>query len=318
MKNYNDELASAFNEIADLLSILDDNVFKIIAYRRAARRLKEEFRPITKKDAKKEVLKQIPGVGEALAEKMIQFMKEGKIDLLEKLHHQIPEAVRDMLGIPHLGPNRVRQLFIELGIKSKADLLKKAKEGELDKLKGFGPKLIEGILEGIEKGQEKKRRHERKEVEPIAKRIVGILKKTKGVSDVVIAGSYRRKAETVGDLDILVLGDRAAPEAQKNLKKVFGDQTALASGETKISFVIFPQNLQVDIRFVPEDSYGAALLYFTGSKDFNVMMRKVAIEKGTLLNEYGLFKDGEWVAGKTENEVFDALGLPHTPPEKRK
>jgi DNA polymerase (family X) len=135
---------------------------------------------------------------------------------------------------------------------------------------------------------------------------------------VEIAGSFRRKAEAVGDLDILVLGDRAAHEAQKNLAKAFGSQTVLASGETKISFVIFPQNLQVDIRFVPPDSYGAALLYFTGSKEFNVMMRKVAIGKGYLLNEYGLFKDGEYIAGKTEEEIFDALGLPHTPPHKRK
>lgn len=318
MKSYNDALASAFNEIADLLSILDDNVFKIIAYRRAARRLKEEFRPITKKDAKKEVLKQIPGVGEALAEKMLQFMKEGKIDLLEKLHRQIPEAVREMLGIPHLGPKRVRQLFIDLGIKSKKELLEKAKTGEIADLPGFGDKLVASILEALESGQEKKRRHERNEVEPIAKKLLKILKATKGVIGAEIAGSFRRKSETVGDLDILVLGEKAAKEAEKNLFKVFKNTTMLANGETKISFMIFPDNLQVDIRFVPEDSYGAAILYFTGSKDFNVMMRKVAIEKGCLLNEYGLFKDGEYIAGKTEKEVFDKLGLPFTPPEKRK
>ena len=318
MKSYNDDLASAFNEIADLLSILDENVFKIIAYRRAARRLKEEFRPITKKDAKKEVLRQIPGVGEALAEKMIQYMKEGKIDLLERLHRQIPHAVREMLAIPHLGPKRVRQLFIELGVKSKEDLLRQAKSGAIADLPGFGDKLVQSILEALESGQEKKRRHERKEVEPIAKKLLKILRATKGVRSAEIAGSYRRKNETVGDLDILVLGEKAAAEAEKNLLKAFENTTVLANGETKISFMIFPQNLQVDIRFVPPDSYGAALLYFTGSKDFNVMMRKVAISKGYLLNEYGLFKDGEYIAGKTEKEVFDKLGLPATPPEKRR
>ncbi len=318
MKSYNDDLASAFNEIADLLSILDDNVFKIIAYRRAARRLKEEFRPLTKKDAKVEVLKKIPGVGPAIAEKMIQFMKEGKIDLLEKLHRQIPEAVREMLGIPHLGPKRVRQLFIDLGIKSKEELLKQAKSGAIADLPGFGDKLVQSILEALESGQEKKRRHDRKSIEPIAKKLIKILKSTKGVSGVEIAGSYRRKSETVGDLDILVLGEKAAPLAEKNLLKAFENTTILANGETKISFMIFPENLQVDIRFVPPDSYGAALLYFTGSKDFNVMMRKVAIGKGYLLNEYGLFKDGEYIAGKTEEEVFEKLGLPVTPPNKRK
>ncbi len=318
MKSYNDELASAFNEIADLLSILDENVFKIIAYRRVARRLKEEFRPLTKKDAKKEVLRQIPGVGPALAEKMIQFLKEGKIDLLEKLHRQIPKAVRELLEIPHLGPKRVRQLFIDLGIKSKEELVKHAKSGAIASLPGFGERLVQSVLGALETGQEKKRRHDRKAIEPIAKKLIKILKSTKGVTSAEIAGSYRRKNETVGDLDILVLGEKAAAEAEKNLLKAFRNTTVLANGETKISFMIFPENLQVDIRFVPPDSYGAALLYFTGSKDFNVMMRKVAIGKGYLLNEYGLFKDGEYIAGKTEEEVFKKLNLPITPPNKRK
>jgi DNA polymerase (family 10) len=318
MKSYNEELATAFHEIADLLSILDENIFKVIAYRRVARRLKEEFRPITKKDAKTEILKQIPGVGPAIAEKMIQFMKEGKIDLLEKLHGQIPQAVREMLGIPHLGPKRVRQLFIDLGIKSKEDLLRSAMSGDISELPGFGDKLVQSILEALRSGQEKKRRHERKAIEPIAKKLLRILKATKGVIKAEIAGSYRRKSETVGDLDILVLGETAAREAERNLLKAFEKTTILANGETKISFMIFPENLQVDIRFVPEDSYGAGILYFTGSKDFNVMMRKVAIGKGYLLNEYGLFRDGEYIAGKTEKRIFEELDLPFTPPDKRR
>jgi DNA polymerase (family X) len=318
MKSYNDDIYRLFNEIADLLSLLDENSFKIRAYRVVARRLKEDYRPITKKDAKEEVLRQIPGVGPALAEKMIQYIKEGKIDILEKLHRQIPQAVRDMLGIPHLGPKRVRQLFIDLGIKSKEDLIKQAKSGAIADLPGFGEKLVQSILGAMESGQEKKRRHERKDIEPIAKKLIKILKSTKGVIKVEIAGSYRRKNETVGDLDILVLGEKSAAEAEKNLFKAFQDTTMLANGETKISFMIFPENLQVDIRFVPPDSYGAALLYFTGSKDFNVMMRKVAIGKGYLLNEYGLFENGEYIAGKTEKEVFQRLDLPVVPPKKRK
>ncbi|MBI5754864.1 hypothetical protein HZA41_01440 [Candidatus Peregrinibacteria bacterium] len=318
MKNFNEDLNKLFNEMADLLSILDENPFKIRAYRLAARRLKEDFRPITKKDAKKEVLKQIPGIGEALAEKMIQYIKTGKIEALEKLRRDIPKAVRELLDIPHLGPKRVRDLYINLGIKSKEDLLEKARNGEIEELPGFGEKLVKSILEALASGQEKKRRHERKDIEPIAKKLVKILKKTKGVKKVEIAGSYRRKSETVGDLDILVLGEKSGAEAEKNLLKAFDNTTILASGETKVSFMIFPENLQVDIRFVPEESYGAALLYFTGNKDYNVMMRKVAIEKGYLLNEYGLFENGEYIAGKTEKEVFEKLGLPATPPNKRK
>ena len=318
MKSYNEDFYHLFNEIADLMSLLDENFFKIRAYREAARRLKEDFRPITKKDANKETLKQIPRIGDALAEKMIQYMKEGKIDYLEKLRRQIPKAVRELLDVPHLGPKRVRDLYINLGIRSKADLKKYAESGKIAELPGFGDKLVGQILQAMEKGQEKKKRHDRKEVEPIARRLVDILKKTKGIRKVEVAGSYRRKLPTVGDLDILVCGDSVADIAEKKIFKAFPGTASLASGETKIAFVIFPQNLQVDIRFVPEESYGAALLYFTGSKDYNVMMRKAAIEKGYLLNEYGLFENGEYIAGRTEEEVCQKLGLPVLEPKKRK
>jgi len=318
MKSYNEDFYRLFSEIADLMAIKNENSFKIRAYRNAAMRLKEDFRPITIKDADKNTLKAIPQIGDALAEKMIQYMKEGKIDYLEKLQTEIPKPVRDLLDIPHLGPNRVRDLYINLGIKSKADLKKYAKNGKLAELPGFGNKLVQSILDAIESGQEKKKRHSRKDVKPIAKKIVSLIKKIKGVKSAEVAGSFRRQAETVGDLDILVSGKPVAEKAEKEIFKAFENLTSLASGDTKIAFVMFPENLQVDIRFVPEESYGAALLYFTGSKDFNVMMRKKAIEKGYLLNEYGLFENGEHIAGKTEEEVFEQLELPFTSPEKRK
>jgi len=318
MKSYNNELSAAFNEMGDLLSLLDENPFKIRAYYVAARRLKEQLKPITTRNAKLEKLDEIPGIGKALAEKIIQYIKTGKIDALEKLRRQIPQAVRDLLALPHLGPKRVRQLFIELGIKSKADLLKKAKAGDLQRLPGFGEKLVQQIVEAMEKGQEKKRRHDRKAVQPIAEKLLKILKTIPGVQQAIAAGSFRRKSPTVGDLDILVCGRPNVENIEKQVLQEFKENTVLASGETKVAFVIFPQNLQVDIRILPEESYGAALLYFTGSKEFNVMMRKMAIEKGYLLNEYGLFKDGEYITGKTEEEVFKKLGLPITAPEKRK
>jgi len=317
MKNYNEEIANAFTEIGDLMSLLVENPFKIRAYYGAAQRIRQDFRPITKKDTEK-TLMEIPRVGVALAEKMLEYMNNGKIKYLEKLRKQIPKAVRDMLKIPHLGPNRVRDLYINLGIKSKADLKKYAKTGKIAEIPGFGDKLVQQILDALKTGQQKKKQHERKDVEPIAKKLVNILKKIKGVKYVDVGGSYRRGNATVGDLDILVAGKPVANQAEKMIFKTFPNHTSLASGETKIAFVLFPQNLQVDIRFVPQESYGAALLYFTGSKNYNVMMRKVAIEKGYLLNEYGLFDAGEYIAGRTEEDVFKKLDLPIAEPQKRK
>ena len=318
MKTYNKEFFELFNEIADLMSLLDENPFKIRAYREAAMRIRQDFRPITKKDTDKKKLMEIPRVGEAIAEKMIQYIKEGKINYLEKLRKRVPKPVREMLKIPNLGPNRVRDLYINLGIKSKKELIKLAKEGKISELPGFGPKLVGNILEALEIGQQKKKRHYRADLIQTAEKIKIEILKVSGVSKAEIAGSYRRKSKTVGDLDILVCGDKIKVDSvEKKMSELFKDIKTLGKGDTKLSFVIFPENLQVDIRFVPEESYGAALLYFTGSKDFNVMMRRAAIQKEYLLNEYGLFHNGEMIAGKTEEEVFEKLGLPYTKPEKR-
>lgn len=318
MKTYNEDFYRLFNEIADLMAILSENSFRIRAYREAARRIKEDIHQITKKGASEQEFKKLPGIGDAIAKKMMEYIKTGKIPFLEKLRKKVPKPVRDLLKIPHLGPTRVRDLYINLGIKSKKDLIKAAKNGEIDKLPGFGEKLVESILNAIQKGQAKKKRHERKEVEPVAKKLISILKKMKSVHTAEVAGSYRRGAPTVGDLDILVIGDLDNATLEKVVRKKFPDIMILGSGETKISFVIFPNNLQVDIRFLPKESYGTALLYFTGSKDYNVMMRKKAIELGYLLNEYALFKDGEYYKGATEEEVFETLGMKYVEPGKRK
>jgi len=318
MKSYNEDFYRLFNEIADLMAILGENTFKILAYRSAARRIKEEIHPIIKKKASEAEFKKLPGIGVAIAGKMMEYIETGKIEYLEGLRKQVPKPVRELLDIPHLGPIRVRDLYINLGVKNKKDLLKAAKSGAIDKLPGFGEKLVASILEAMEKGQEKKHRHERAEVEPIAKQMIGLLTKMKGVRTAEVAGSYRRGEKTVGDLDILVIGDLDNSALEKVVRKTFPDITILGSGETKVSFVIFPNNLQIDIRFLPKESYGAALLYFTGSKDFNVMMRKKAIELGYLLNEYALFKDGEYYKGETEQEVFEALGMKYVEPTKRK
>ncbi len=319
MKSYNEDLYLAFTEIADLMSILDENSFRIRAYYEAARRIKEYHEPITKRDTDKCKLMDIPRVGQAIAEKIIQYLKTGKIDYLETLRRQIQKPVRDMLKIPHLGPRRVRDLYLNLNIKSAKNLLQAAKTGRITELRGFGEKLTKQIVDALTTGQEKKTRHSRAKITPIAKQLIKILTNIRGVKRAEPAGSFRRNARDLGDLDILVVGSaHAAFKAEAEIKRAFPNLTMLASGETKVAFVIFPENLQVDIRFVPPESYGAALLYFTGSKEYNVMMRKVAISKGYLLNEYGLFKNGEYIAGRTEQEVCDKLKLPYKKPVDRK
>lgn len=319
MKKYNNDFYKLFNEIADLMGILGEGFFRIRAYREAARVLKEESDPITKQNASEAEFLQINRIGKALAQKMMEYIKTGKIRFLEDLRLKVPKSVRAILKIPGLGPGRIGKLFLIAGITSKRDLIKAAEKGELLTLPGFGQKTIDKILQAIDMDRQKKKRHKRSEIEPVAKKIINLLNKIKGVKKIEIAGSFRRQAKTNGDLDILVIGPQdLGTNVEKLILKSFPNLTVLGKGETKFSFVINQNNLQVDIRFVPEESYGAALLYFTGSKDFNIKMRQIAIKKGYLLNEYGLFKEGEYIAGKNEREVCKKLGLNWIEPKKRK
>ncbi|MCK5604062.1 hypothetical protein KAR91_19400 [Candidatus Pacearchaeota archaeon] len=319
MKKYNNDFYKLFNEIADLMGILGEGFFRVRAYREAARVLKEEADPITKQNANEAEFLQINRIGKALAQKMMEYIETGKMRFLEDLRLEIPKTVRAMLKIPGLGPGRIGKLFLLASITSKKELVKAAKNEELLALPGFGQKTIDKILEAIEADRQKKKKHKRSEVEPIAKKIINLLKKIKGVKKAEAAGSFRRQAKAVGDLDVLIVGSkRLVINAEKQILKTFPNLTILGRGETKFSFVIKKNDLQIDIRFVPEESYGAALLYFTGSKVFNIKMRQHAIKKGFLLNEYGLFKDGEYVAGKTEKEVCRKLGIKWVDPEKRR
>jgi len=318
MKSYNQEFYKIFNEIADLLAITGAGFFQTRAYREAGRILMEEASPITKKNANVEKFKELPHIGNAIAEKMMSYIQTGKIQTLENLRREIPKSVRNLLKIPNLGPGRIGKLYFMAGISNKRELITLANSGEMINLPGFGKKTVENILHSISTDQQKKKRHTRTEVEPIAKKLITILKKINTVTDAKEAGSFRRQSTTIGDLDTLVTGALNNKNLLKEIEKVFGEVTVLGSGDTKISFVIFPQNLQIDIRSLPEVSYGAALLYFTGSKNFNVKMRKKAIQMGYLLNEYGLFKAGEYIAGANELEVFKKLNMNFVEPEGRK
>jgi DNA polymerase (family 10) len=318
VKTYNKKLYEALNEIADLLAITGAGFFQVRAYHEAGRVLMEEAEPITEENASIEAFKALPRIGDAIAKKMMDYIETGKIKALEELRKEVPKGVRDLLKIPGLGPGRIGKLYFMAGIRNKKELIDYAKSGEMINLPGFGEKSVDKILEAIASDQQKKKRHKRTEVEPIAKKIIKIIKGYKSVKSAEPAGSFRRGVKTVGDLDILITGDLDIKKALKAIEKVYEKITILGSGETKTSFMIFPQNLQVDIRLLPEESYGAALLYFTGSKDFNVKMRRKAIEMGYLLNEYGLFKEGEYMAGETEEEIFDILRMKFTLPKNRK
>ena len=237
MKTYNEDFYRLLNEIADLLAITGAGFFQVRAYREAARVLMEEAEPITKKNASIESFKTLPRIGNAIAEKMMSYIKTGKIKALEELRKEVPKSVRDLLKIPNLGPGRIGKLFFMAGISNKRELIKYAKSGEMTNLPGFGEKSVAKILQAITSNQEKKKRHTRKEVEPIAKKLLAIFKQMKSVSTAEVAGSYRRKNITVGDLDILVTGDLDSAKAEKAIRKEFPDIMILGSGETKISFV---------------------------------------------------------------------------------
>ncbi|MBN2087948.1 hypothetical protein JW758_06410 [Candidatus Peregrinibacteria bacterium] len=319
MKTYNKDLYKLFNEIADLMGIMGEGFFRTRAYREGARVIMEEAEPITKKNASEQEFLKLPRIGGALSNKMMEYIKTDKIKFLEELRKEVPKSVRDMLKIPGIGPGRVRKLYFMSGINSKRELIKMAKTGELESLPGFGKKTIDKIILAIETDQQKKKKHKRSEVEPIAKKLINAIKKIKGVKKAEIAGSFRREAKLLGDLDMLVVGPKSVTKKTESvIKKIFPEHTMLASGDTKVSLIIAPEKLQIDVRFVPEESYGAALLYFTGSKEHNVMMRRVAIANGYLLNEYGLFKDGEYVAGESEKEIYDKLGIKYIKPKNRK
>lgn len=312
----NKKLENLFEEIADILEILQVE-WKPRAYRKAAESIASLSRSIEDIYEEKGItgLKEIPGIGEALAKKIVEFLKTGSIKEYEKLIKKIPKSVEEMVHLQGLGPKKTYRLFKELNIKSIAQLEKACKQGKLRKLEGFGEKSEKEILTGI---QYYKKGLERKSIGlvlPVAKEIVEELKKLKEVEKIEIVGSLRRMKETIKDIDLLVVS--------KNRKKVMEKFTTLpnvekiiSKGETRSS-VVLSEGLNCDLRVVPEKSFGAAMQYFTGSKQHSVEVRKIAIKKGYKLNEYGLFKGKRYLCGRTEKEIYKKLGLPYFPPELR-
>ena len=310
----NKELADIFDKWADILEFKGDNPYHYRAYRNAARLIRDLSEDIEVL-AKEGKLSELPGIGKRLQAKIEEFLKTGKIAEFEKLRAQVPDTIFALLDIPGVGPKTVKLLYDELGVRSVEDLKRAIEKGELLKLPGFGEKKVEKIKRGIELYQQSGGRILLGVALPIAERIVEELKKCPAVERVSICGSLRRMKETIGDIDILASGEDNLEiiEAFVNLPGVV---EILWKG-TKKATVIVEEGEQVDLRVSEPDSYGAALQYFTGSKAHNIHLRKICIKLGYKLNEYGLFKGDKKIAGRTEEEIYAALGMDTPPPEIR-
>jgi DNA polymerase (family X) len=321
MPRPNDEIAALLGEYAELISITGGDAFRARVYSRAARAIRGYSADVSQLSPGE--LRQIPGVGKSIADKVAEYLSTGSIRVVEELRAGIPAGVREMTAIPALGPSRALQLHAELGIGSVDELTEAIRAGRLRDVKGFGAKSEERILRGIELLRQSGERVLLSVGLETAEEIVAALGAVPGCVRSAYAGSLRRMRETVGDIDILatVAGgpEAGAAGSSASLMAAFialpGVAEVIASGDTKTS-VRTERGLQVDLRVVPDDSWGAALQYFTGSQAHNVRIREIAVRLGLRLSEYGLFRveSGERIASRTEEEIYDALGMSWIPP----
>ncbi len=312
----NQQIAAAFNEVADLLEIQGANAFRVRAYRNGARTLENLSESVADLLAVPGGgLESLDGIGKDLAAKIKVVVETGQLPQLEELRQQVPHGVVDMLRIPGLGPKKVAVLFKELGITDLTQLKEACEAARVSELKGFGKKTEQAILEGIPHAMEAGKRFLISVATEAAEAIVEDLKQLPSVGQVSVAGSCRRHKETCGDLDILATSDNSAAAMDRLAANPLVEKV-LARGDTK-QRVRLRSGIELDLRVVPPESYGAAMQYFTGSKEHNIVIRRRAIERGLKVNEYGVFRGDEYVAGRTEDDVYAAVGLPFIPPELR-
>ncbi|HDR46657.1 MAG TPA: DNA polymerase/3'-5' exonuclease PolX [Geoalkalibacter subterraneus] len=315
----NTDISHIFNHIADLLEISGANTFRVRAYRNAARTVEDQSRNIIKMLEDGEDLAELPGIGKDLAGKIAEIAETGTLGMLDELEQEVPGELSRLLEIAQLGPKRVAALYHELGIEGLEDLKKAAESEKVRDLEGFGKKTEQKILKELHRVQDSAKRTKLADAEQVVVPLCEYLEKIDGVKRVTVAGSYRRRRETVGDLDILVTCKKDSPIMER-FTRYEAVTEILAQGKTKSSTRL-RSGLQVDLRVVPEVSYGAALYYFTGSKAHNVAVRRIAVKKNLKMNEYGVFKDKEddeeRIAGSDEEDVFASVGLEFIPPELR-
>lgn len=311
----NQQLSQTFSDITHLLEIKGEVIYKILAYRKAAETLAEYGRDVN--DVWREgKLREIPGVGEAIAEKIDELLRTGKLEFLEKLKREIPVTLLDVIKVPSLGPKKAAMFWKQCGITTLEQLKAAAEAGQLRDLEGMGAKSEQKILEGIASLSRRSGRTPLGTALPIARGILSMLLNVKGVVAAEAAGSLRRMKATVGDLDLLVACKDSATVmkafvSQKDVARIIGQ------GETKSS-IEFNNGMRAQLWAHPPERFGTALQYATGSKDHNVRLRERALDKGLSLSEHALTKkNGKEILCATEQEVYEALGLPYIPPELR-
>ena len=312
----NMEVAKLFDEYADILEIQGANPFRVRAYRNAARMIGDLPESVADIACNTErSLEELPGIGKDLAVKICAIVETGEFPQLAEARSSVPASALEMLRIGGLGPKKVAVLMKELSIRTLDDLRQAAEKGEIAKLKGFGKKTEQAILEGAAQAVEAPKRFLLAEVKAEADQIVAELLKVKSVKQATLAGSSRRLKETVADLDVVATA-KDSTEAMDALAAHPLVVKVLARGETK-QRVRLRSGVEMDLRVVPDESYGAAMQYFSGSKEHNIVIRRRAQDRGLKLNEYGLFRGEELVGGRTEEEVYRLVDLPWIPPELR-
>jgi DNA polymerase (family 10) len=312
----NAEVADTLAKYADLLEIEGANQFRVRAYRTASRNISGLPHSLADMVREGKDLSELPGIGKDLAGKIKEIVTSGRLSELEEIERRLPAGLIDITGIAGLGPKRTGVLFHELGISSVSALEKAAREGRVRELPGFAARLEQAVLADIERrGARAENRFKLSVARELAQPLLAYLAMVRGVRRVEAAGSYRRGMETVGDLDILVTHDSGSDVMERFI--AYEDVArVIARGPTR-STVVLRFGLQVDLRAVPEESYGAALHYFTGSKAHNVAIRLMGVKRGLKINEYGVFRGDRRVAGRTEAEVYAQVGLPYIEPELR-
>lgn len=343
----NAEIARQLDEVADLLEIQEANPFRVRAYRNAVRTIRELATPLERLVAEESDLTELPGIGKEMARHISELVNHGEMGVLADLREQVPSTLTMIMRLPGVGPKSARKLWDQLGIETIDDLREAAEEGRVAVIKGFGEKKQAQILSGIDQFHRHSARYRLDEADDFVAPLQEHMNAVTGAARVQVAGSYRRRKETIGDIDILVQSD--APEAVVEGFLSFPSvERVLAAGGTRAS-VVLRSGLQVDLRVVPEESYGAALVYFTGSKEHNIDLRQRALVRGLTISEYGVFellagessdsglsdeagpveraegasetegerRAGRWVAGRSEEEVYAAVDLPYILPELR-
>src|SRR3989338_6403497 len=315
MPVHNADITAIFNEIADLLEIQGANPSPTRPFRNAARILGDLPQEAGVLVEKGDNLTRLPGIGSDLAGKIGEIVTTGHCSLLDRLRRELPPAVTELLKIPGLGPKRVKALYHDLDVQTVEQLQRAAQDGRIRALHGFGEKTEQNILQAVQAHASQSRRFKLATAAQYAETLRAFLQAIPGVQQVVVAGSFRRMRETVGDLDILVT---AAPDSPVMRRFTAYDEVAevFSAGETRAS-ILLKCGMQVDLRVVAQQSYGAALHYFTGSRAHNIAIRRSAQQLGLKVNEYGVFRGEKRIAGESEESVYRAVGLPYIPPELR-